>query len=184
MSSKATGAIAERYSTALFELADESSSLDAIASDLKALKGMIAESADLQRLLSSPVIGRVGQSKAIVALAEQAAFSPLTRNFLGLLASNRRLYAIAVVTEAFLAKLAAKRGEVTADVISAIPLTKARTSAVAKALKTVVGHDVILDVTVDPALLGGMIVKIGSRMVDASLKTKLQHLTLALKGDG
>jgi F-type H+-transporting ATPase subunit delta len=184
VSSTATGAIAERYSTALFELADQSASLDMVASNLVALKGLIGESADLRRLLSSPAIGRVEQSAAIVAVAERAAFAPLTAKFLGLLATNRRLQAVLAVSEAFLAKLAAKRGIVAAHVVSATPLDPAHVGAIGEVLKTAVGHDVTLDVTVDPSLLGGIVVKIGSRMFDASLKTKLQHLTLALKGDG
>ena len=184
MSPTATGAIAERYSAALFDLADQASQLDAVAGDLQNLKAMIADSADLRRLLRSPVIGRGDQLKAVLALAKAAGFTQLVGNFLGLSAKNRRLFAIEAVTEAFLARLAAKRGEVAAHLSSAIPLSQAQIDAVTAALKTSVGGTVVVHSTVDPGLLGGLVVKVGSRMVDNSLKTKLQHLKLAMKGVG
>jgi len=184
VSSEATGAIAERYSAALFELAEQSSALDSVAGDLKTLKALIAESDDLRRLLRSPVLSRADQQKAIDALAAKAEFSGLTKNFLGLVAKNRRLFAIGGISEAYLNRLAAKRGEVTAQVASAVPLNETQVGAIGAALKTVVGSNVTLDVTIDPSLLGGLVVKVGSRMVDGSLKTKLQHLQLAMKGVG
>lgn len=184
MSSEATGAIAERYSAALFELAEQNSALDSVAGDLKSLKAMIADSAELRRLLSSPILSRAEQQKAIVALADRAGFGVLTKNFLGLVAKNRRLISIGGMVEAYLARLAAKRGEITAEVSSAIPLTETQVGAISAALKSVVGSNVSLDMTVDAGLLGGLIVKVGSRQVDGSLKTKLQHLQLAMKGVG
>lgn len=184
MSSTATGAIADRYSAALFELADQGSQLDAAAADLKSLQAMIADSADLRRLLKSPVLGRIEQQNAVQALAKAAGFSQLIGNFLGLVSKNRRLFAIEAVIEAFLARLAAKRGEVAAHLSSAIPLSPAQIDAVTAALKTSIGGTVVVHSTVDPGLLGGLVVKVGSRMVDNSLKTKLQHLKLAMKGVG
>lgn len=182
MSSEAIGAIADRYSAALFALAEEKAAAQAVETDLKALKAMLAESADLRRLVSSPVITRRDQGAAIVALAEKAGWHEITRNLLGLLAKNRRLFTISGVIDAFLARLAAQRGEVTAEVATAKALTAAQKKSLAAALKKAVGKDVTLDVTVDPSLLGGLIAKVGSKMVDSSLKTKLQQLTLALKG--
>ena len=182
MSSEAIGAIADRYSAALFALAEEKAAFEAVESDLKALKAMLVDSADLRRLVSSPVITRRDQGNAIVALAEKAGWNELTRNLLGLLAKNRRLFTVSGVIDAFLARLAALRGEVTAEVATAKALTAAQKKSLAAALKKVIGKDVALEVTVDPSLLGGLVAKVGSKMVDASLKTKLQQLTLALKG--
>ena len=184
MSSEANGAIADRYSAALFELADQHTALDAVAADLKSLKAMTAESADLRRLLRSPVASRKDQQKAVRVLAEKAGFNGLTLKFLGLVAQNRRLFALDGVIEAYLSRLAAKRGEVTAQVASAVALTETQVGAISAALKKVVGSNVTLDLTVDSNLLGGLVVKVGSRMVDGSLKTKLQHLQLAMKGVG
>ncbi|MTJ82126.1 MAG: F0F1 ATP synthase subunit delta [Telmatospirillum sp.] len=184
MSSEATGSIAERYSTALFELAEQQSSLDAVAQDLRALKLLIVDSEDLRRLLKSPVISRAEQQKAVSAVAERAGFGALTRNFLGLVARNRRLFAVEGMIAAFLARLAVRKGEVTAEVASAIPLAEKQIGAIEAALKSVVGSNVTVDAVVDPGLLGGLVVKIGSRMVDGSLRTKLQHLQLAMKGVG
>ncbi len=130
------------------------------------------------------MLSRTEQQKAIAALAERIQLSPLSRNFLGLVAKNRRLFAVEGMIGAYLARLAAKRGEMTAEVASAVPLAEKQIGAIETALKKVVGSNITLDVTVDPALLGGLIVKVGSRMVDGSLRTKLQHLQLAMKGVG
>lgn len=184
MPSETIGVIAERYATALFELAESQNALDQVAGDLKTLKAMIRESADFCRLLDSPVLSRAEQGKAIIALAQAAKFSALTTNFLGLAAKNRRLFALAGMIEAFLGYLASKRGEVSAKVAAAVPLTDAQLESLVSTLKTTFGGNVAVDVTVDPALLGGMVVKVGSRMVDSSLRTKLQHLKLAMKGVG
>lgn len=184
MPSESIGVIAERYATALFELAESQGVLDQVAGDLKALKTMVRESADLKRLLDSPVLTRAETGKAVAALAQAAKFSALTGNFLGLLAKNRRLFTLVGVIDAYLGRLAAKRGELSANVASAVPLSQAQQDALVSSLKTAFGSNVAVDVTVDPALLGGMVVKVGSRMVDSSLKTKLQHLKLAMKGVG
>lgn len=184
MSSKPTGAIADRYAAALFELAEQQNALEPVAADLKALRGMAADSEDLVRLLRSPVIGRDAQVKAMTALAEKAGFNPLTGRFLGLVARNGRLFAVLGMIDAYLALLSTKRGEVTANVLSAAPLTDKQLAALNDTLKAAVGGNIAVDVRVDPSLLGGLIVQVGSRMIDNSLRTKLQHLQLVMKGVG
>lgn len=174
--------LAERYASALFELADERRTVDAVAEDLRRLRQMLAESADLQRLVRSPVLSREQQGSAIAAITEKAGFDGLTRNFLGLMARNRRLYALDGIIKAFLAELARRRGELTAHVASAVPLSESQLAAVTDALRRAVGGKVTVDPTVDPSLLGGLVVRVGSRMVDSSLRTKLQRLELAMKG--
>jgi F-type H+-transporting ATPase subunit delta len=179
-----TTGLGARYATALYELADEQKSLDDVAVDLRALRGLIDESADLRRLIRSPVLTRAEQGKAIAALAERAGFKPLVRNILGLLARNRRLFVLPAVIDAYLAELAARRGEVTAQVIAAQELTEAQRQTLDEKLRRAVGGKVAMELRVDPSLLGGLIVKLGSRMVDASLSSKLQRLQLAMKGIG
>jgi F-type H+-transporting ATPase subunit delta len=182
--SKATSAIAERYATALFELAEQDSALDDIAADLKTLKGLITGSDDLRRLLRSPVISREDQEKAVTAVAARTGLGRLVTNFLGLVARNRRLFALEDMIAAYLASLAARRGEVTAEVTSAMPLAPAQLEAIGDVLRKAVGRKVSISPTVDPAILGGLIVRVGSRMVDNSLGTKLQQLKLVMKGVG
>ncbi|MGE0719657.1 MAG: F0F1 ATP synthase subunit delta [Alphaproteobacteria bacterium] len=174
--------LAERYASALFELADERKALDTVAQDLRQLRTMLAESGELVRLVRSPVLSRDQQASAIAAVGERAGFDGLTRNFLGLLARNRRLFAVGAMIEAFLAELARRRGEVTAQVTSAAPLSDAQLATVTEALRRAVGGKVSVDPSVDPSLLGGLVVRVGSRMVDSSLRTKLQRLELAMKG--
>jgi F-type H+-transporting ATPase subunit delta len=142
---------------------------------------MLAGSGDLMRLLRSPVVSRDAQAKAIAALAERAGLSELTQNFLGVVAGNRRLFAVPEMIEAYLRQLAERRGEVTAEVTVAQPLNEARQAALTEQLRRAVGARVAVDMRVDPALLGGMIVKVGSRMVDASLNSRLQRLRLAMR---
>lgn len=184
MPSETIGVIAERYATALFELAEGQNALDLVASDLKSLKAMIRDSADFCRLLDSPVLTRAEQGKAVQALASAAKFNTLTANFLGLAATNRRLSSLPGMIECYLGLLAAKNGEIAAKVSSAVALSKGQIAALEASLKTAFGGNVAIDVAVDPSLLGGLVVKVGSRMVDSSLKTKLQHLKLAMKGVG
>jgi F-type H+-transporting ATPase subunit delta len=179
-----TSGLAERYAAALFDLADERGALDAVAGDLRELRLMVRESGDLARLLRSPVLSRAEQGKAIAALGERGGLSSLTRDFLGVVARNRRLFAVPAMIEAYLKKLAERRGEVTAEITVAQPLNPAREAALTEQLRRAVGARVTLDIRVDPGLLGGLIVKIGSRMVDASLNSRLQRLRLAMKGIG
>lgn len=184
MTSEAKGVsgLADRYGAALFDLADERKELDAVAGDLQNLRAMVRDSGDLRRLIKSPVVSREDQGKAVAAIAQQAGISSLTRNFLGLLAQKRRLFALPDMIESFLGRLAERRGEVTAHVMTAQDLTPTQREAVNEQLRKAVGRKVTVDIQVDPGLLGGLIIKVGSRMVDASLKSKLHRLRLAMKG--
>jgi F-type H+-transporting ATPase subunit delta len=186
LASEGTGAsgLAGRYAAALFDLADERHALDAVAGDLRELRAMLRDSGDLMRMLRSPVLTRDEQGKAVAAVAQRAGLSDLTRNFLGVVAGNRRLFAVPEMIEAYLRTLAERRGEVTAEVTVAQPLDDARHAALLEQLRRVIGARVVVDIQVDPRLLGGMIVKIGSRMVDASLNSRLQRLRLAMTGIG
>ena len=184
MASEATGVsgIAERYAAALFDLADERRTFDEVASDLRQLRTMLAASVDLSRLVRSPILTRGEQGKGISALAAQAGFSPLVGDFLAVVAKNRRLFAIPAMIEAYLEKLAERRGEITAEVVAARPLSDTQLAMLSEQLRRSVGRRVSVDARVDSGLIGGMIVKVGSRMVDGSLRSKLQRLQLAMKG--
>jgi len=184
VASEKKSGLAERYATALFELAEEKGELDRVADDLKSLRAMLAESADLRRLVASPVTNRAELYKAVAALAAKAGLSGTVANFLGVLIHNGRLFSLDAAIRAFLAHLAAKRGELTARVTSAAPLNETQIAAVSAALKRALGASAALESTVDPSLLGGLVVQVGSRMVDGSIKTKLQRLSLAMKGTG
>lgn len=186
MASEGTGVseLAERYSKALFELADENKALDQVAGDLATLKQLLAESEDLRRLVRSPILGRADQGRAMAALMEHAGLSDLTRRFVGLVAANRRLFALQAMIDRFLAELARRRGEETAFITAAAPLTPAQVEAVTETVRGVAGSKVAVDVTVDPELIGGMIVRFGSRLIDASVRTKLNKLQLAMKASG
>ncbi len=179
---KGVSGLADRYGAALFDLADEQKALDAVAGDLQQLRAMLRESGDLRRLIRSPVLSREAQAKAVAAVARQAQLSPLTGNFLGLLAQNRRLFALPEMVESYLNRLAERRGEVTAQVRTAQELTPQQRDAVNEQLRKAIGRKVAVDIEVDPSLLGGLVVKVGSRMVDASLKSQLHRLQLAMKG--
>jgi F-type H+-transporting ATPase subunit delta len=183
LASETTGVsgLAERYAAALFDLADERRALDEVAADLRQLRAMLAASSDFSRLIRSPVLSRDVQARAIGVLAASAEFSSVVRDFLAVVARNRRLFAIPAMIEAFLAKLAARRGEVSAQVTAAQALSEAQLRALDEQLRRSIGSKVSVDVRVDPELIGGMIVKVGSRMVDGSVKSRLQRLQLAMK---
>ncbi len=174
--------LAGRYATALYELAEEAKALDALAEDLGRLKAMVGENADLKRLISSPLIARTQQAKAMLALVERAGMHDLTRRFIGAVARNRRLFQLSSIIDTFSAILAERRGEVTAEIVAANPLTPAQIDAVRAALRGAMGRKVSVAVKVDPNLLGGLKVKVGSRLLDASLAAKLQRLKRAMKG--
>ena len=186
MASVTTGVsgLAERYAAALFDIADERRTLDEVASDLRQLRTMLAESVDLTRLVRSPILTRGEQSKAVAALVERAGFTPLVRDFLAVVAKNRRLFAVPAMIEAYLRNLAERRGEVTAEVTAALPLSEGQLGLLSEQLRRSVGRRVSLEVKVDSGLIGGLIVKLGSRMIDGSIKSKLQRLQLAMKGIG
>lgn len=174
--------LAGRYATALYELADEAKALDQVAADLKGLKAAISDSADLRRLLGSPLVPRAEQGKAVLAVVEKLEVADITRRFVGTVARNRRLAQLVEIVDAFTGLLAARRGEITAIVTSAQPLSGAQAEAVGNALRAAVGKKVAVSLSVDPKLLGGLKVKVGSRLIDASLASKLQRLQLAMKG--
>ena len=178
------GDLAGRYASALLDLADERKALDEVAADLKALRASIDESADLRRLLTSPIYSRTQQSKAIAAILEKAGIGELTKRFVLVVADNHRLFALPAMIEGYLAELARRRGEITAEVTSARSLSDAQQAALLDSLRATVGSKVQLDLKVDPALIGGLVVKVGSRMIDSSLRSKLQRLQLAMKGVG
>ena len=183
MASETTGftGLAERYATALFDLADEGRALDEVASDLRELRSMLLGSGDFLRLIRSPVLSRQEQGKAIGVIAERAQLSSLVRNFLAVVAANRRLFAVPAMVEAFFVRLAARRGEVTAQVTAARPLSEAQREVLNDQLRRSIGGRVSVDVRVDPGLIGGIVVKLGSRMVDASIESKLRRLQLVMK---
>ncbi|HZF32750.1 MAG TPA: F0F1 ATP synthase subunit delta [Candidatus Angelobacter sp.] len=186
MAARGTGAggLAARYAAALFALADTHKAIDRVAGDLSELKAMIGSSEGLRALIRSPVLSRDEQGRAMAALLQQAGTSDLVRKFVGLVARNRRLFVLPQMIEAFLAELARRRGEMRADVTAARPLSEQQQASLAEAIRRSVGGKVAVDVKVDPALIGGLVVKVGSRMVDSSLRTKLQRLQLAMKGVG
>jgi F-type H+-transporting ATPase subunit delta len=176
--------VAGRYATALFELAQDSGQVDAVAADLARFSAMIAESADLQRFLRSPVFTADEQASAIVALTAKAGIGGLAANFLRLVAAKRRLFAVEGMIAAFRSLVAQSKGIVTAHVTVAEPVSDARLAEIRASLEDVSGRTVEVDLKVDPSLIGGLVVKMGSRMVDASLRTKLNSIRLAMKEVG
>jgi F-type H+-transporting ATPase subunit delta len=173
--------MAGRYATALFELAESEGHLDATASDLARVTSLINGSEDFRRLVASPVFSAGEQGRAFAAILERAGIKGLVARFAGLVIQNRRLFALPDMITGFNRLLAAKRGEITADVTSAHPLSDAQVASLKQSLKAATGRDVQIDAKVDAGLLGGLIVKVGSRMIDSSLKTKLTSLKLAMK---
>ncbi len=183
MSTSATSGVAGRYASALFELADTAKSLDAVAQDLTTFRKLVAESADLARLIASPVIARSLQGKALLAVLDAAGISGLTRSFVGTVAANGRARDLPAMASAYLAELASRRGETTATVTSAVPLTPAQMQQLTDALRSVLGGaKVSVDAQVNPDILGGLVVKVGSRLFDSSIRSKLARLQLAMKG--
>ncbi len=174
--------LAGRYATALFELAIEQKALDEVASDLVRLRTMITESLDLDRLIRSPILSRGEQGQAMAALMARAEPSELTRRFIGVVAGNRRLAVLPDMIAAFEARLSEHRGEITADVTSASTLSDSQKSALDASLKAAMGSEVKVTAHVDESLIGGLVIKIGSRLVDSSLRTKLENLERAMKG--
>ena len=183
VSTFATSGVAGRYANALFELADNARSLDQVAQDLTAFRTLVAESPDLSRLIASPVIGRNLQGKALLAVLDAAGISGLTRNFIGTVAHNGRARDLPAMATAFLAELARRRGETTAEVTTAVSLNPAQIEQLSNALRSVLGGSkVSIDARVDADILGGLVVKVGSRLFDSSIRSKLARLQLAMKG--
>ena len=173
--------MAGRYATALFDLTKDQGAVDAVASDLTAIEGLMAASPDLKRLVRSPVFSAEDQARAFSAILEKAGVSGLTQNFVKVIARNRRLFAIADMIRDFRTLYSRLKGEVTAEVTSAQPLTDAQRAQLLDSLKASLGKDVQLSAHVDASILGGLIVKAGSRMIDSSIKTKLNNLKFAMK---
>ena len=173
--------MAGRYATALFDLAKDHNQLDAVDGELDKFLALLDESDDLRRMVKSPVFSADDQFKAISVLMDKAGITGIVANFLKLIAKNRRLFAAADMVRAYKGLLARERGEVSAEVTSALALSDEQMRALRDQLKTSVGKDVKITAKVDPALLGGLTVKMGSRMIDSSLRTKLNKLKVAMK---
>jgi F-type H+-transporting ATPase subunit delta len=174
--------MAGRYATALFELALENKAVDAVKKDLDQFDALIADSADLNRLVRSPVFDADEQLKALSAILAKAGIGGLAANFLRVITTNRRLFAVHDMIRAYRVLVARHKGEVTAHVTVAEKLSAMHLEALKSALKSVTsGKDIDLDVKIEPAIIGGLIVKVGSRMVDSSLRTKLNSIKLAMK---
>lgn len=182
--------VAGRYAVALFELARDAGALEAVEADLALLDRILSENKDLGAAVASPLLSREQRARvfAVVGDAVKSAngkgFHKLTENFLGVLAENGRAGSLAAIASAFRTLLAQERGEVSAEVTSAVPLTDNQRAALGARLRELVGRDVTLDARVDPSLLGGLVVKIGSCMIDSSLRTKLNNLKVAMKEVG
>ncbi len=176
--------VAGRYATALFELARDEKAVDAVKADLDRFDAMLANSADLKRLVRSPVFSADMQSRALGEVLRKSGISGISANFLKVLTANRRLFAVADVIGAFRTLVAKFKGEATADVTVAETLSDRNLDALKAALKSVTGKDVALNVKVDPSIIGGLVVKLGSRMVDSSLRTKLNSIKHAMKEAG
>ncbi len=176
--------VAQRYAGSLFDLALEAKSLAEVEKNLDAFEALVNGSADLKRLIQSPVFSSDDQVKAISAILNKAKIGGLVGNFLRVVAQNRRLFSVPSMIQSFRQIAANHRGEVTADVTTAHALTAAQETELKATLKSVAGKDVTINVTVDPSILGGLIVKLGSRQIDTSLRTKLSSLKLVLKEVG
>lgn len=174
--------LAGRYATALFELARDEKQLEAVGASLASLKQALADSEEFRTLTTSPLVSRDEAAKAATAVAGAMKLDPLTGKFLGVLAQNRRLDQLGAAIRAFDLLAAAHRGETTAKVTSAHPLSDDQVAALKSNLKTRLGRNVAVDLNVDPAILGGIVVKVGSQMIDGSIRTKLNTLAQAMKG--
>ena len=174
--------LAGRYATALFELARDERQLEAVGTSLASLKRALGESDELRELTTSPLVSRENALKAVAAVNGAMKLDPISANFLGVLAQNRRLGQLSNVIRSFNLLAARHRGETTAEVTSAHPLDDDQVAALKSNLKTRLGRDVAVDLSVDPAILGGLVVKVGSQMIDGSIRTKLNNLAHAMKG--
>jgi F-type H+-transporting ATPase subunit delta len=176
--------IAARYAKAVFEIAEENKALDSLETSINDLAAALAGSEDLQNLISSPLVTREEQAAAISAVAAKMGLDPVLANTLSLMASKRRLFVVPALIEALRASLAEARGEVTAEVTSAKALTKTQSEKLAKTLAERVGKKVTINATVDESIIGGLVVKVGSKMIDSSIRSKLNSLQNAMKEVG
>jgi F-type H+-transporting ATPase subunit delta len=173
--------MAGRYATALFELASEANAIDAVRADLARFDAMVGDSADLTRLVRSPAFSAAAQLQALSAVLERAGIGGIAAKFLKLVTANRRLFAVRDMIRGYRERVALQKGEATAEVTVAEKLKDDHVAALRAALKSVSGKDVDLDIKIDPAIIGGLVVKLGSRMVDTSLRTKLNAIRHAMK---
>ena len=173
--------VGARYARALFDLALETGELTGVEADLRSLKAMLVESSELRAVLASPAVNAETKGRVMAALADRAGLEATSRKFLGVLAANGRVSALAPVIAAFQALSAEHRGVVSAEVVTAVPMTDAQASGLAAALRASLGKTPEIETRVDPAILGGVKVRVGSRLYDASLKSKLDSLKFALK---
>ncbi|MGD0334386.1 MAG: F0F1 ATP synthase subunit delta [Xanthobacteraceae bacterium] len=173
--------MAGRYATALFELARETNSIDAVKADLERFDAMVGESADLNRLVRSPVFSAAEQLQALSAVLDRAGIGGLAAKFLKLVTMNRRLFAARDIVRGYRELVALHKGEATAEITVAEQLKDDHVAALKSALQAVSGKDVDLNIKIDPAIIGGLVVKLGSRMVDTSLRTKLNAIRHAMK---
>lgn len=171
-----------RYASALFQLARDENQLSAVETSLGSVKQALAESADLRALTTSPLIGRDAAGKAAAAVAASLGLDPLSTKFLGVLAENRRLGSLPAIIRDFSQLAARQRGEASAEIVSAHPLDDGQVASLKTRLKSMVGSEVAVDLKVDPSILGGLIVRLGSRQIDGSIRTKLNTLAQAMKG--
>jgi F-type H+-transporting ATPase subunit delta len=171
-----------RYATALFELARDGKAIDSVGKSLESIKAALAQSGDFSQLTTNPLLSRTAAAKAVAAVAKSLKVDALTTKFLGVLAQNRRLGELNSIIAAYAALASAFRGEATAEVTSAHALDKAQVAALKAKLKAKVGRDVAVAQKVDPAILGGLVVRIGSQMIDSSIRTRLNTLANAMKG--
>ena len=176
--------IAARYASAVFELAKDASDLKTLESNVQDLDTVIADSSDIRDLINSPVVSREDQANAIAAVAKKMKLMPIVSNTLALMASKRRLFVLPALVAQLRALIAEEKGEITAEVISAKAMTKTQTDKLAKAIKARIGKDVKIDATVDEELIGGLVIKVGSQMIDTSIRSKLNSLSNVMKEVG
>lgn len=176
--------IASRYATAIFELSKEANGLDTLESDIESLNAALGESADFRSLIASPIYSRDAQERAVDAIADKMGLSPMVRNTLGLMASKRRLFVLPHLLRELARLIAVEKGEVTADVTAAQALTSEQEAKLAETLKARIGSDVRINMSVDERLIGGLVVKVGSRMIDTSIRSKLAALQNTMKEVG
>jgi F-type H+-transporting ATPase subunit delta len=179
-----SSSIAARYAQALFELAKEEGKLAALEADTDTLSDALDTSADLKAMINSPVYSRADQAAAITSLADSMGLDGVTKNGLGLMASNRRLFVLPQVVGALREKIADHKGEVTAEITSATALSPEQAGSITEVLKSRFGKDIKLNTSVDESLIGGLVVKVGSKMIDTSVRAKLANLQNAMKEVG
>lgn len=183
-SSNTSGLTASRYASSLVDIAEDSKKIEKVASDINDLAGMLDSSEDFQAFIKSPLLSRDEKVKAVAEIGKQAKFQDVTINFLSLLAENRRLQMLPDMIKAVRNEIFTRNGEVVADVRSAFPMDEKTQKELSKTLATAVGQDVAMNVSIDETLIGGMVVTVGSKMFDASVKRKLERLKIAMMSGG